>query len=49
MSSSLIAVVIQDGAHHLDLRAADPNDPQDVIEARNKEKDFISQWIKDYV
>lgn len=49
VSPSLVAVVIQDGAHHLDLRAADPNDPQDVIDARNKEKDFISQWIKDFM
>lgn len=49
MSSSLVAVVIQDGAHHLDLRAATSSDPPDVIKARELEKRHISQWIKDYM
>ena len=46
MSPSLVAVVIHDGAHHLDLRAATSADPSDVIAARSLERQFISQWIK---
>ena len=48
ISDSLVAVVISDGAHHLDLRAANPADPPDVIAARDLEMKHISQWIKDY-
>jgi lysosomal Pro-X carboxypeptidase len=46
VSPSLVAVVIHDGAHHLDLRAATATDPHDVIVARALERQFISQWIK---
>ncbi|KAI9562235.1 hypothetical protein GHT06_013200 [Daphnia sinensis] len=45
LSDSLIAIIIPEGAHHLDLRAADPNDPPSVIKAREIEKQFISKWI----
>ena len=48
VSPSLVAVVIQDGAHHLDMRAATPRDPPDVIAARNLEQQHISQWTKTF-
>ena len=48
ISDSLVAIVIKDGAHHLDLRASNPADPDDVIAARKLERQYIEQWIKDY-
>jgi len=45
VSDSVVAYVIQDGAHHLDLRGSDPADPQSVIDARNFEKRYIQLWI----
>ena len=48
MSPSLVAVVIPDGAHHLDLRAVNPRDPRDVIEARDVEVLNILHWVKNY-
>lgn len=48
LSSSLVPVIIPDGAHHLDLRSSNKNDPKDVIAARQKEKEIIKQWIQQY-
>ncbi|XP_076065811.1 lysosomal Pro-X carboxypeptidase [Oratosquilla oratoria] len=48
VSSSVVAVIIPEGAHHLDLRAADPNDPESVIKARQTEKAHIKKWIKEH-
>ena len=45
ISDSLIAVLIEDGAHHLDLRHKNPLDPPSVVQARNLEKYYISRWI----
>lgn len=38
-------VLIPDGAHHLDLRAANPDDPFSVIAARKIELKAIKKWI----
>ncbi|XP_002737003.2 lysosomal Pro-X carboxypeptidase-like [Saccoglossus kowalevskii] len=46
LSETLIAIVIKDGAHHLDLRSKDKGDPQSVIDARNQEKYHITKWIQ---
>jgi len=41
-------MIIPEGAHHLDLRSANPNDPQSVIEARMFELNAVNDWIKSY-
>jgi len=46
LSSSLIAIYIAKGAHHLDLRTPHPEDPQSVIAARITETNIISQWLQ---
>jgi len=48
LSDSLVAIIIDEGAHHLDLRFANPDDPPSVILARNREKHIIHQWIEQY-
>jgi dipeptidyl-peptidase-2 len=45
LSDSLVAVIIKDGAHHLDLRASNKDDPQSVITARKQEVALLHQWI----
>ncbi|RNA18807.1 dipeptidyl peptidase 2-like [Brachionus plicatilis] len=47
VSDSLVAVIIEDGAHHLDLRGSDPNDPQSVKIARYLEIEQIIKWIEE--
>ena len=45
LSDSIISIIIPEGAHHLDLRSVDPNDPSSVIKARDIEKQSIKKWI----
>ncbi|XP_046854459.1 lysosomal Pro-X carboxypeptidase-like [Xenia sp. Carnegie-2017] len=45
ISDTLVAVVIKNGAHHLDLRHKNKDDPQSVIDARNLEKKYMKKWI----
>ena len=42
---SIVIRVIENGAHHLDLRAAHPLDPLSVVEVRSEEKSAIRNWI----
>ncbi len=35
----------QDGAHHLDLRGSNPQDPESVIQARLQEVAYLKQWL----
>ncbi|XP_026756593.2 lysosomal Pro-X carboxypeptidase [Galleria mellonella] len=48
VSDTVVAVVIVDGAHHLDLMPQNPNDPGTVIEARKIHKQNIRKWINEY-
>jgi len=48
VSKSVIALLIPEGAHHLDLRGANEKDPQSVREARQIERKFIKKWIDQY-
>jgi lysosomal Pro-X carboxypeptidase len=45
VSSSLPAILIHQGAHHLDLRTPDSSDPQSVVDARNQEREIIAGWL----
>jgi len=42
---TVVTVIIPEGAHHLDLRASNPGDPQSVIDARKTERKYIRKWI----
>ncbi|KAG0721999.1 Lysosomal Pro-X carboxypeptidase [Chionoecetes opilio] len=48
VSDSVVAVIIPEGAHHLDLRSANPADPPSVVEARRVEKAHITKWIEQF-
>ena len=46
LSSSLVAVNIPEGAHHLDLMFSNEEDPPSVLEARRLQEKHIRKWIK---
>lgn len=46
LSDSLIAILIPDGAHHLDLRFNNEYDPQSVLFTRKLEVMYFKKWIK---
>ncbi|XP_037232844.1 lysosomal Pro-X carboxypeptidase isoform X1 [Falco biarmicus] len=46
ITDSLVAIVIPDGAHHLDLRSRNPLDPKSVQQARALEICYMKQWIE---
>lgn len=48
LSDSLVAILIPDGAHHLDLRSNSDFDPKSVIEARALEVAYMKKWIEEY-
>ena len=45
VSSGVVALIIPEGAHHLDLRRAHPQDPPSVRKARKIEMKYIKGWI----
>eukprot|EP01008_Symbiontida_sp_HLA12_P000193 NODE_1190_length_645_cov_265.243295_g1181_i0.p2 GENE.NODE_1190_length_645_cov_265.243295_g1181_i0~~NODE_1190_length_645_cov_265.243295_g1181_i0.p2 ORF type:complete len:113 (+),score=9.62 NODE_1190_length_645_cov_265.243295_g1181_i0:126-464(+) len=47
LSPTLVAVIMENGAHHVDLRGSDPADTPDVIEARHREQATITEWLKE--
>ncbi|KAJ3679173.1 hypothetical protein LUZ60_017184 [Juncus effusus] len=48
ISSSIIALVTEQGAHHLDLRFATKDDPDWLVQQRNQEIEIIQGWINQY-
>ncbi|CAI9587945.1 unnamed protein product [Staurois parvus] len=48
LSDSLVAILIRDGAHHLDLRSNSAYDPKSVIEARALEVAYMKKWINEF-
>ncbi|EDO36007.1 predicted protein, partial [Nematostella vectensis] len=48
LSPSLVAVLVEEGAHHLDLRHSNPADPPSLIKARQTEKEYLHRWISEY-
>ena len=43
----MVSLIIPEGAHHLDLRAADDADPASVTKARDIERQYIKKWIEE--
>lgn len=48
LSDTLVAGIIPDGAHHLDLRGKNKLDPPSVIAVRNQERENINRWIAEW-
>lgn len=48
ITDTLVAIIIPDGAHHLDLRANNAFDPKTVLFARSLEVKYMKQWIIDF-
>jgi pimeloyl-ACP methyl ester carboxylesterase len=45
LNPTLIAIIIEKGAHHLDLRGPDPQDPPSVVYARQTEIALLRKWL----
>ncbi|XP_036283791.1 lysosomal Pro-X carboxypeptidase [Pipistrellus kuhlii] len=48
ITDTLVAIIIPEGAHHLDLRANNAFDPMTVLLARSLEVKYMKQWIRDF-
>lgn len=48
VSESVVAVIIPEGAHHLDLMFSHPDDPPSLKEARKFELQHVEGWISKY-
>ena len=44
LSSTLVAIEVPQGAHHLDLMFSTDDDPQSVRDVRQAELEFIAKW-----
>jgi len=49
VSINLIALQMEDAAHHLDLRGSDPNDPPSVVATRQIEEEIIVGWLSQVI
>ncbi|KAF8033787.1 hypothetical protein BT93_C0140 [Corymbia citriodora subsp. variegata] len=48
ISASIVALVTEEGAHHVDFRFATKDDPNWLVEQRRQEVDIIQSWIDEY-
>ncbi|XP_032905316.1 dipeptidyl peptidase 2 [Amblyraja radiata] len=48
VTPTVVAYIIEGGAHHLDLRGSNPADPQSVTTIRKRESSIIKEWVKNY-
>eukprot|EP00041_Stephanoeca_diplocostata_P034459 m.1178327 g.1178327 ORF g.1178327 m.1178327 type:complete len:945 (+) comp24526_c0_seq3:702-3536(+) len=48
INNTVKAVVIPNGAHHLDLMFSTPHDPSDVLAARKVQLENIARWTADW-
>lgn len=48
ISDTIVALVTKEGAHHLDLRASTPDEPDWLVDQRETEIEFIKDWIDSY-
>ncbi|KAI5722701.1 hypothetical protein M8J76_012307 [Diaphorina citri] len=48
LSDSIVAILIPDSAHHLDLRGSNPLDPPSVVTARHTYEEYFRTWIAQY-
>ncbi|KAL0489918.1 lysosomal Pro-X carboxypeptidase PRCP [Acrasis kona] len=48
ISESIVAIVIKNGAHHVDLRSKSDQDPESVVQARQEQVRHITKWINQY-
>jgi dipeptidyl-peptidase-2 len=46
-SDSLPSLIVTEGAHHLDLRSSNPNDPPSVIQVRASEAGYFRKWMSE--
>ncbi|XP_062983931.1 lysosomal Pro-X carboxypeptidase [Elgaria multicarinata webbii] len=48
ITNTLVAIMIPEGAHHLDLRSNSPYDPDSVLQARLLEVHYMRLWLQQY-
>ncbi|KAK3010890.1 hypothetical protein RJ639_011615 [Escallonia herrerae] len=48
ISTNIVALVTEKGAHHVDFRAATKEDPEWLIMQRRQEVEVIQKWINEY-
>ena len=48
LSNTLVSVIIKDGGHHVDLRAANSKDTDSIKDARAFERKHIDKWLDDF-
>lgn len=48
ISSSIVAIIAKQGAHHVDLRFATSEDPKWLQDVRKREVSIIAKWLSEY-